>query len=56
LLADDLAAGRLAAVMREHLRPPRPMQLVYARDRQAPPKLTKFVEFVLQRFGRGRRG
>jgi DNA-binding transcriptional LysR family regulator len=27
------------------------MQLVYSRDRRATPKLTSFVDFMLERFG-----
>jgi DNA-binding transcriptional LysR family regulator len=52
LLAADIAAGKLVPLLAGYLRPPRPMHLVYARDRQAPPKLARFVEFVLERFGR----
>jgi hypothetical protein len=27
------------------------MNLVYARDRQATPKLTTFIDFIVERFG-----
>ncbi|MFA6069489.1 MAG: LysR family transcriptional regulator, partial [Janthinobacterium sp.] len=30
---------------------PRPMHLVYARDRQPTPKLTTFIDFLLERYG-----
>ena len=51
LLADDIAAGRLVPVLQDYLPPPRPMHLLYPRDRQATPKLSSFVEFVVERFG-----
>jgi DNA-binding transcriptional LysR family regulator len=50
-LLEDLAAGRLVRVLEDYLPPPRPMQLVYSRDRRATPKLTSFVDFMLDRFG-----
>jgi DNA-binding transcriptional LysR family regulator len=50
-LLPDLAAGRLVRVLDDYLPPPRPMQLVYSRDRRATPKLTSFVDFMLERFG-----
>ena len=51
LLAEDVAAGRLVSLLNNYLPPPRPMHLVYPRDRQATPKLKTFVEFMLERFG-----
>ncbi|XLZ70892.1 LysR family transcriptional regulator [Massilia sp. SR12] len=51
VLADEIAAGRLVPVLREHWPQPRPMHLIYPRDRQSTPKLASFVEFVVQRFG-----
>lgn len=51
MLADDIAAGRLVPLLRDWLPAPRPMHLVYSRDRRATPKLTTFVDFVLERFG-----
>nr|WP_211923392.1 LysR family transcriptional regulator [Pseudoduganella ginsengisoli] len=51
VLADDIAAGRLVPVLREYMPEPRPMHLMYPRDRQATPKLSSFVEFVVDRFG-----
>jgi DNA-binding transcriptional LysR family regulator len=50
-LAGDIAAGHLVPLLREWLPAPRPMHLVYSRDRRATPKLTTFVDFVLARFG-----
>jgi DNA-binding transcriptional LysR family regulator len=51
LVCEDIASGRLVSLLEEHLPPPRPMHLLYPRDRQPVPKLTTFVDFMLQRFG-----
>jgi len=51
LLADDVAAGRLIPLLTEHLPPPMAMHLVYPRDRVPVPKLSRFVDFMLERFG-----
>lgn len=51
VLADDIAAGRLVPVLQQYMPQPRPMHLLYPRDRQATPKLSSFVEFVVGRFG-----
>jgi DNA-binding transcriptional LysR family regulator len=51
LLAQDIAAGRLVPILCDHLPPPRPMNLVYPRDRLATPKLTTFIDFMVERFG-----
>lgn len=52
LLADDLAAGRLTPLLAKYLRPPRPIHLVYLRDRTLTPKMKAFVEFIARRFTR----
>ena len=51
LLAHDVAAGRLVPLLQAHLPAPMPMHLVYPRDRVPVPKLSRFVEFMLARFG-----
>ncbi|WND81637.1 LysR family transcriptional regulator [Lysobacter capsici] len=51
LLAQDIAAGRLVALFENELPPPRPVHLLYPRDRQPLPKLRRFVELVLERIG-----
>jgi DNA-binding transcriptional LysR family regulator len=51
LLAQDIAAGRLVPILCGYLPPSRPMNLVYPRDRQATPKLTTFIDFIVERFG-----
>ena len=51
LLEEDVAAGRLVPVLEAYLPAPRAMALVYARDRTPTPKMTTFVQFVVDRFG-----
>ncbi|MES2073629.1 MAG: LysR family transcriptional regulator [Pseudomonadota bacterium] len=51
LLAEDVATGRLVSILQDYAPAPRPVQLVYPRDRQATPKLTTFIDFMLERFG-----
>lgn len=51
LLAKDIAEGRLVPLLRDYLPAPRPMHLVYPRDRRATPKLITFIEFILERLG-----
>jgi DNA-binding transcriptional LysR family regulator len=50
LLAEDVTAGRLVGILQDFCPPPLPMHLVYPRDRQAVPKLTTYIEFMLTRF------
>jgi DNA-binding transcriptional LysR family regulator len=52
ILREDLEAGRLVPILPAYTPEPREMYLVYPRDRRATPKLTTFVNFVLERFGR----
>ncbi|MFZ6875809.1 LysR family transcriptional regulator [Undibacterium sp. Di27W] len=51
LLASEVAAGRLVPLMEDYLPAPRPMHLLYPRDRQHTPKLSTFIEFMMGRFG-----
>ncbi|MBI1773485.1 MAG: LysR family transcriptional regulator [Burkholderiales bacterium] len=51
LLASEVAAGRLVPLMEDYVPAPRPMHLLYPRDRQPTPKLSTFIEFMLDRFG-----
>ncbi|MRW83203.1 LysR family transcriptional regulator [Pseudoduganella sp. FT26W] len=51
LLAQDIAAGRLVPILTDYLPTPRAMHLVYPRDRRATPKLTTFIDFIVERFG-----
>lgn len=50
LLAEDVHAGRLTPILRPYWPAARPVTLLYPKDRQALPKLTTFVEFVVARF------
>jgi DNA-binding transcriptional LysR family regulator len=52
LVEDDLRDGRLLALMPEYCPPSRPMHLVYAQDRYRLPKLRRFVEFAVQKWGK----
>lgn len=51
MLAGDVAAGRLVALLHDHLPPPHPMHVVYPKDRQPVPKLSRFVDFMVAQFG-----
>ncbi|MBA8899606.1 LysR family transcriptional regulator [Phyllobacterium sp. P30BS-XVII] len=51
LLATDVKEGTLVRLFSDHDLPSRPMNLVYLRDRQMPPKLRCFIDFVAERFG-----
>ena len=51
LMAGDIAAGRLLPILTDYVPAPRPMHLLYARDRQPTPKLTTLIECILQRYG-----
>jgi DNA-binding transcriptional LysR family regulator len=53
LLGEDVASGRLVSLLESYLPAPRAIHLVYARDRQPTPKMTTFIDFVLERFGPG---
>ncbi|MDQ1830666.1 LysR family transcriptional regulator [Massilia scottii] len=51
MLAQEVAAGRLVSLLEAHIPAPRTMHIMYPRDRQATPKLTTFVDFLLEHFG-----
>lgn len=51
LLAEDLAAGRLRAVLPDCVPPARPVHLVYPPDRQRLPKLGAFIDAMLDGWG-----
>ena len=51
LLADDMAAGRLVAVLQDCVPLPRPVHLVYLPDRRQLPKLAHFVDHMLRALG-----
>jgi DNA-binding transcriptional LysR family regulator len=49
LLREDIEAGRLVELMKPHVPPARPIHAVYPKERQQAPKLTAFVEFLVER-------
>lgn len=49
LLRPDIEAGRLVELLPKHVPPARPIHAVYPRERQLTPKLTSFVEFLMER-------
>ena len=49
LLRPDIEAGRLVELLSQHVPPARPIHAVYPRERQLTPKLTSFVEFLMER-------
>lgn len=49
LLRPDIEAGRLVELLLKHVPTARPIHAVYPRERQLTPKLTSFVEFLLER-------
>lgn len=51
VLAEEIARGRLVQVLPDYVPPPKPLHLIYPRDRQSTPKLSTFVDFVVERFG-----
>ncbi|HEX8615454.1 MAG TPA: LysR family transcriptional regulator [Telluria sp.] len=51
MLAQEVAAGRLVSLLEAHIPQARTMHVLYPRDRQATPKLTTFVDFLLAHFG-----
>nr|WP_314861395.1 LysR family transcriptional regulator [uncultured Undibacterium sp.] len=51
VLADEIKRGHLVPILQEFIPEPKPMHLIYPRDRQPTPKLSTFIEFVVERFG-----
>ncbi|MFU2327094.1 LysR family transcriptional regulator [Pseudomonas sp. NFX98] len=52
LVEQDLRDGKLLALMPDFCPPSRPMHLVYAQDRYRLPKLRRFVDFAVQKWGK----
>jgi len=48
LLRQDIEAGRLVELMKDHVPPARPIHAVYPKERQLAPKLTSFMNFLLE--------
>jgi DNA-binding transcriptional LysR family regulator len=53
LLREEVKNHELVPLLQDYLPEPRPMHLLYPRDRRATPKMTTFIDFILQRFGYG---
>ncbi|SIT39101.1 Transcriptional regulator [Paraburkholderia ribeironis] len=51
LLAREIASGELVSVLDDYLPEGVPVHLIYPRDRRATPKLTSFIDFVMERLG-----
>ena len=51
LLAKEIESGQLVSVLEAFLPGGSPVHLIYPRDRRATPKLTTFIDFVIERFG-----
>jgi len=51
VLTDDLASGRLVAVLPGWSLKPSPMYLIYAQDRHPTAKLRSVIDFLLERLG-----
>jgi DNA-binding transcriptional LysR family regulator len=49
LLRSDIEVGRLVELMKEYVPPPRPIHAVYPKERQLTPKLTSFVDFLVEK-------
>ena len=54
VVSDDIENGRLIPVLSAHEAQPRPLHLLYLRDRRISPKLRSFIEFAMERFGPAR--
>lgn len=50
LLQDDIESGRLIEILTDYAPKPRPVYAVYPSERQLAPKLSSFVDFLLERF------
>lgn len=49
LLRPDMEAGRLIELMKKYVPPARPIHAVYPKERQLAPKLTSFVDFLVEK-------
>ncbi|NTJ65849.1 LysR family transcriptional regulator [Agrobacterium rhizogenes] len=56
MVAEDLAAERLIAVLPDFAPTSRPVNLLYRQDRRTSPKLRSFVSFVIEKFGAADQG
>lgn len=49
LLSPDIESGRLVELLTKYTPPPRPIHAVYAKERQSSPKLSSFVDFLVEK-------
>lgn len=49
LLRPEIEAGRLIELLKDHVPPPRPIRAIYPKERQLAPKVTSFVDFLVER-------
>ncbi|MGH8728995.1 MAG: hypothetical protein ACREV9_12775 [Burkholderiales bacterium] len=47
-----MEAGRLIELMKKHVPPARPIHAIYPKERQLAPKLTSFVDFLVEKLRR----
>jgi DNA-binding transcriptional LysR family regulator len=52
LLVEDLSAGALVPILPALVPKPRPVHVLYHRNRRRVPKVARFVELLVQRFGK----
>lgn len=52
LLTEDLSAGALVSILPGLVPKPRPVHVLYHRNRRNVPKVARFVDLLLQRFGK----
>ena len=51
VLAEEIRVGRLVPVLETYIPTPKPMHLIYPKNKESTPKLSTFVDFVMTRFG-----
>lgn len=51
LLSKEIESGQLVSVLEDYLPEGSPVHLIYPGDRRATPKLTTFIDFVIERLG-----
>ena len=49
LLRRDIEQGAMIEIIKDYVPPPRPIHAVYPRERQSVPKLTSFVDFLVEK-------
>lgn len=52
LVREDLEAGRLVSILPDLIPKPRPVRILYSRDRRTVPKVRTFVDLLVARAGK----